>query len=294
MSEHPTHTGNSWFATVADAARRRWRSPVIVWVLWFVNVAALGGLVAWIFCDGKFSDVVLALRADLSARLGNGNEIGVWPQLASRVWALYIVGILAVGSAVGIFLGLFLGATTHRRVRSWFAFTLLLATWLTLFASWHELAWRGQVLRLRNQMDGFESVAASLRSDWPAVDGERPGIGPFMAYPIGGPRMLMMLTTPNLPNTRASISTVERSDDGALRFELTGDEPGVWLEWHPPGTAPQSFIGGLMSEYPLDRSEPLGQGWYLVRYQRASEVRGSTAPSSHRAGESVPPPSGDN
>ena len=156
------------------------------------------------------------------------------------------------------------------RVGHWLLVALLVAAWLTLFASWPELAWRGQVVRLRNNLDGLMQLAESLRSDWPATDGERQGLGPFMAYPIGRPTMLMMLTTPNVPGTRASIASVERSDEGALRFELAGDEPGVWLEWHPADKAPQSFVGGLLDEHRIECSERLGLGWYLVRYHGRS------------------------
>jgi gas vesicle protein len=47
---------------------------------------------------------------------------------------------VGLGGAIGVFAGLFLGPRSHRRLRSWLAFTVLVAAWLTLFVSWQELA----------------------------------------------------------------------------------------------------------------------------------------------------------
>jgi hypothetical protein len=60
---------------------------------------------------------------------------------------------------------------------------------------------------------------------------------------------------------------VERSEDGSLGFELRGDHSGAWLEWHPAGSTPRAFVGGLESKYNFRRAAPLGRGWYLVRYR---------------------------
>jgi hypothetical protein len=181
-------------------------------------------------------------------------------------------------STIGIFLGLFVGAHAHRRVRSWLAFTLLVAAWLTLLGSWHELAWHGQTFRMQRRLAGFETIAESLRSDWPTIDGERPHMGQFMAYPIGHPTMIMMLTKPDVPGTKTSFASVEHGQDGTLRFELTGDEPDGWLEWHPSGSVPESFVGGLQDERLLDRYAPLADGWYLARYTRGFVPRAMHGP----------------
>src|SRR5262245_40857570 len=177
--------------------------------------------------------------------LERGTSANAYTWYVGRVLLLTIAGIAAVVSAIGIFLGLFVGAHSHRRVRSWFAFTLLVAAWLTLLGSWRELAWHGQTFRMQHRLAAFETIAESLRSDWPTIDGERPHMGPFMAYPIGSPTMLMMLTKPDVLETKTSFASVEHDDDGTLRFELIGDEPDAWLEWHPPGSLPKSFVGGL-------------------------------------------------
>ena len=180
---------------------------------------------------------------------------------ASRLLAGLTIAALA--TAAGIFIALFAGSHAHRRLRSWFAFTLLVAAWLAVVVGWRELAWQGQRLRLRMDLDTFDTLAHSLRQDWPQTDGERSGLGSFMAYPQGTPQMLLVLK----PQSDPPVSAVERADDGTLGFELRDDESGAWLEWHPKGSMPQTFVGGLEAEYDLGRAAPLGRGWYLVRYR---------------------------
>jgi len=247
------------------AAVRRWfGSPLVGWGLWGANLAALFGLVAWIAWDGKFVATALVLKAELQTLVdGGAAAAGPAPQLGLRVTLLWALSAAAFATTLGIFVSLFAGAHTHRRLRSWLAFTMLVAAWLAVFVAWRELAWQGQRLRLRSSLSEFDAIAAALRDDWPAADGRRAGLGTFMAYPQGRPRMLLMLTS----NSRPAVAAVERADDGSLGFELSGPESGTWLEWHPAGSTPQTFTCGLENEYEFRRAAPLGGGWYLVRYR---------------------------
>lgn len=230
--------------------------------MWIANLVALGVMTAWIVLDAKFPATAHVQKGQMHALAGY-TITERWPQLGPRVAMLWIVLIVGVISTIGIFITLFVGAARYRGLRSWLAFTFLIAAWLTLLVAGREFAWQGQRLRLRLSLSEFDAIAASLRDDWPATDGERAGLGTFMAYPQGQPRMLMMLTS----ETDPPIAAVERSDDGALGFELRGDELGAWLEWHPAGSTPRAFTGGLESEYDFGRAAPLGRGWYLVRYR---------------------------
>ena len=76
----------------------------------------------------------------------------------------------------------------------------------------------------------------------------------------------MMLQDPTGPDS-AEFSLIERDPSGGLRFALSGAERGDWLEWHPAGHAPQSFIGGLEDRHELLQAAALGDGWHLARYQ---------------------------
>jgi hypothetical protein len=235
--------------------------------MWAVNLIALLTLLVLAVADPKFPAAAsqgLSLRGvvprDVQKLPDRGEEIG---QRESILMAIKMVGLLTITPIV---ITLFAGVERHRRLRKWFAFTALVAAWLTLFVSWPEIAWQGQRMRLWTQIDDFEPVAAELRDKWPGGDGELPKVGAFMAYPQGKPRTLLMLAQSEAqPGT--PFSAVERDDDGSLKFELAGDETGSWLEWHPAGSAPENFTGGLENTYTRGRSAPLGNGWYLVRYR---------------------------
>lgn len=248
----------------SDAAPRRERSFLIGRALWGINLVLLTGFALWIFNDPLFPSA--ARRVAATVHLMRGGVVATFGEAPSTTWRLTVLwgaNIAAITSLLLLGGTLFFGSTTHRRLRTWFAFTLLVAVWLTIFVAWRELAWQGQRLRLRATVDQFDAIAKSLRDDWPKADGERRGLGSFMAYPQGTPRMLMML----ISETDPQISAIERADDGALGFEIRGEEPGTWLEWHPVGSKPTTFRGGLEYEYDFGRASPLGRGWYLVRYR---------------------------
>jgi hypothetical protein len=243
--------------------------------LWCVNFALLVGLCVWAFVDARFGPTAHFLKADTQRLLGQSSHVWTYrsralePRLHALFWTLVSGGV----SGVILFVTMFFGPRRHRRMRSWLLFTGLLAGWLTALVSWPEIAWRGQQRRLQAELAGFERLAQSLRDDWPRRDGERPGLGPFNAYPVGKPRMLMMSTwAPHWPG-EIPIARVELTFGGALCFQLTGDESGAWLEWHPLGEKPTSFVGGRQDNHRLERSTPLGRGWFLVRYRELGSRR---------------------
>ncbi len=210
-----------------------------------------------------FGQAVVAQKAQLYALTHATLPIAPPRQLGYRVALLWGLSGVAASTLLGIFTLLFAGLSSHRSLRSWFALTLLVAAWLSVCVAWPEVAWQGQRLQTWSRLGEFESLAASLRDDWPAEDGNRAGLGSFMAYPKGKPHTLMLLTADSTP----PVSAVERTDDGALRFELRDAESGTWLEWQPTESVPHDFTGGLEQEYRVRRYSPLGRGWYLVRYQ---------------------------
>jgi hypothetical protein len=148
---------------------------------------------------------------------------------------------------------------------------------LGLAVSWQSLAAAGQQWRLGRQLDSFASLANHLQTEWPKSDSHLAGLGAFNAYPIGRPRTLLVIAAEQLADS-SPIAAVERSDAGALRFELAGDEAGAWLEWHPPGSQPASFTGGLEDERQLIDAAALNDGWYLTHYEAAPDAK--AAPST--------------
>jgi hypothetical protein len=235
----------------------------VIAVAWIVNVGLLIAACAWIFFDPGFMRPHM-VHAPLQQHLSL-----VVPQTAlmtqGRMEIFRWLTGAALATLAAIALGLLIGAPWNRRLRSWLAFTAIAAAWLALKTSWPELAWAGAQWRVGSTVAAFEAVAEPLRANWPAADGATDALGPFSAYPAGKPRMLMLLQ--QIPADRpARFTAIERSDRGGLRFELAGPEAGAWLEWHPPGEQPSVFVGGLETRYDLERSSPLGDGWFLTQY----------------------------
>lgn len=240
--------------------------------LWFqVQLAPI-----WLYCFSIILATALWLLLDPRAApafaefTGQRHEIAANPMfpvakgpvyLAARVlWKIGLFGFLV------LVLGLFFGSPKQRTLRSWLALTALVALWLGLFASWQEFAWAGQRWRLGRQLAPLQTLVDSLQQNWPSDDARLPGLGDFSAYPIGRPRTLLV-NAADPQATGPRITLVDRSADGALRFQIAGDETGAWLEWHPAGDHPASFTDGLEEAHTLDRASPLGDGWHLVRYR---------------------------
>ena len=256
--------------------------------LWGVNVCLLVGSVVWIAIDPvvarhlAYEQDRLALRSRVELiDLGQ-----VKPQVdpvatdSARARALSIITWLAIGCVAAVGLALVFGPQRHRRLRSWIAFTTLVAVWLGLAVAWRDVAWAGQRYRLSREAASLEPIAAALRERWPQSDGsDVPGLGPFMAYPPGQAKMLMLLHQVRPEGSSNAISAIERSDAGGLRFELADGDAGAWLEWHPAGESPASFRGGLEGAYELVRASDLGDGWYLARYRVPAVGEGTAAPS---------------
>lgn len=266
MTTEPTtdESSESGGVGLRSSIRRCIASPATGRTLWAASLIALVALVAWAASDVLFGQAVVAQKAQLYGLTHPAAAVTPPRQLGFRVPLLW--GLAGVGAVtlIGIFAMLFAGATPHRSLRSWFALTLLVAAWLSFYMAWPEIAWQGQRLSSWSQLGQFDVLAASLRDDWPVEDGDRLDIGSYMVYPKGKPRALLTLKSGPEP----PISAVERTDDGALRFELRDAIPGTWLEWQPAESAPHDFTGGLDQKYRLRRHSPLGRGWYLVRYQQ--------------------------
>lgn len=233
-----------------------------------VNLAALVALTVWALTDADFGRTVHWQLVELGRRPGESALplVRSWSRYGLSLAALK--ALLAVGLTTGLaaFVLLFVGHARQRGLRSWLALITVCCAWLALGVGWSDLAWWGKQRRVSARLPEFERAAELLSGRWPGQDGEVTGLGPFNAYPIGRPTMLLMLSEEGT-DVGARFLAVERGDDeGGLRFALAGKERGDWLEWHPAGRGPTSFTGGLGDRHALIRSAPLGQGWHLVRY----------------------------
>ena len=225
---------------------------------WFSQVAVLVATTLWAFCDPYFEATIQALPARNAESAAHCGTL--------RLAVVYLIITFAVLTKLRLFWGFVGTPARFRSLKALLCITTLIGLWCALAIQLPAVAWRGKQVRLAARLAEFELIAKSLRSHWPTDDGERPELGPFMAYPFGVPSTLVLLTPPTLSTSGTSICTVERLPTGAVLFRLSGIEEGDWIEWHPEHQQPRSFTGGLGDSYVLYAKLELGQGWYLVRY----------------------------
>ncbi|PQO42130.1 hypothetical protein [Blastopirellula marina] len=280
----PSSAKESSIETPLAPRRSRWSQlfTAILWLRdltlrrhplfwWSINAAALLLLAGWIIWDARFSST----WDQLEYEFGLAPDTSKLDEFASTFllqWKIYLLAgslIVATVSLVLMTIGLTMGARGHRALSSWMVALSLGCCWLGLATGWSEMVWVGKRLRIDSHVAAFQDVTQSLKNDWPDQDGERPPLGPFMAYPAGKAKTLILLTTPELEQHGLTFSSIERSDHGGIRYQLSGNERGVWLEWHPDGQEPASFVGGLLEPHYLQRSVSLGDGWFLTRYEQA-------------------------
>ncbi|KAA5541944.1 hypothetical protein FYK55_16235 [Roseiconus nitratireducens] len=229
----------------------------------------MAALSLWAASDPWFEIMLQHLQGLFVAPAATIQETMAWVGLGRLLSLLLLVTVAGGGAAVWV-MALCRRAGHDRSLvslRSLVALTGVMALWCSLFLNHSAIAWQGKRVRLALQRDRFDSIARPLRNDWPTRDGSLQHLGPYMAYPFGKPRTLILLTSPSVTGTQLCISAIERCDSGALKLQLAGPDGGDWAEWHPPSSQPGSFTGGLNEHHDLQASLELGGGWYLVRYR---------------------------
>lgn len=227
--------------------------------LWLLNLATLAALVGWVLIDARGGASWFSLlNSDLPLQTLTRRD-------GSLSLLLALLGVGCAGLAVA-WLTILCGPTQYRRLIAWLATTGLTCLWLGLAINMPQLIWQGHRMRLQAALPNYELATRSLRTAWPVADGEDGVLGPFSAYPIAQPKTLLLLSRPQFASgTR--VTAIERTDAGGIRLELAGKERGVWLEWHPDGHSPESFVGGLEDSHKLEKFSPLGNCWYVARYK---------------------------
>ncbi len=239
-------------------------------VLWTICSAALIVIVCWAYLDPDFVALVnsviprWAVASDCDVPLTLDRSL-----LGSRRVYLIVALAIAAISWLTMLMAALIGPVRSRGLQAWMMIMTLAAVWLFAGTNWIHIARLGKIHRLRASIDRFEALASPLRKAWPESDGQSNELGPFMAYPVGRPSVLMLLTMPLPSDDRPGISVVERGSQGQLRFQLAGRERGNWIEWHPEDSHPTSFVGGLLNVYVLKRADPICDQWFLTDYRNS-------------------------
>ncbi|HEX3600505.1 MAG TPA: hypothetical protein VHU84_10210 [Lacipirellulaceae bacterium] len=237
------------------------------WLLsgaWLINAGLLLAGYTVVFAYPRSSELIEEVRAAIAAGHWQAEfTADPMPLLCAMAFALTT---LAVSTLLIAFGGIFVGPARFRSTRMWLLLTALVAGWLGLVMIWPEVYWRGQQHRAERELLSAAKLVASLNAHWPSEDDELPNLGPFMAYPKGDVRVLMPLAGAHFPGTDVWFSTVERTGNDVMRFELAGGESDAWLEWRRDGSVPGDFVGGLETQYTLSKFVRLAPHWFLVRY----------------------------
>lgn len=257
--------------------KNSWRDRLIRWMLalaWTTNVAILVAAAIWIFSDGRSLKSIELVGREIGS-LSLLQTPRATPRLPVAVNVAKAGVLLALGTLAVVFGGLFFGTQFFRGLRQWLLFVTLICAWLGLLTTWPELYWYGQQVRLRRHVQAYNAFASELQTDWPRQDGEMPEMGPYLAYPIGEPTMLLFLGAGMIPNTPIRIAAIERPSDEAMHFELAGAEIGACLAWRLDDSPPTAYLGGLDTENQIVRYARLAPNWYLVRYKTSAATHSS-------------------
>lgn len=261
-----------------------------VWIartLWLLHLAALLTLGLWACADPLFEPMLGWLSQTLLGGERPDAWLAAWNTAFGPGRLALLIAILSVAAATagGWFAALLArgagasagpngpsagplgGPSAGKSLRSLVAVTAVAALWCALAVNYQAIAWQGKRARMVGRVVALEALAEPLRAEFPRGDGDLPALGSFMAYPFGTPSVLVLLQPPCVGSGEVCIAAVQRGERGDLKFQLTGIDGGDWAEWHPPGSQPASFVGGLGDRHQLQSSLGLGQGWHLVRYR---------------------------
>jgi hypothetical protein len=250
---------------------------------WTLNFALLVATFVWIVHDGRSQRIIQSLERWLGLGESLSSTGPIYTTIPVAVQGVGLGLAVAACSLAVMFFSLIVGASHFRTTRWWLLFVGAVCGWLGLFTTWPEIYWRGQQHRIHASLDSAADILQIVTTNWPASDGEIAGVGAFLAYPTEAPTTLLMLGEGVSPQAAIHFSAIERTADGTIRFELAGRETGAWLEWRPDELPPGSFVGGLQTNYTIERSTQLTPHWYLVRY-RASAANLKQAESDSRTG----------
>lgn len=231
--------------------------------LWGLSLLLLVAVAVCAYFDPLYVASVIGFIPEDSSNY----VIGFPVDTSGRRIATLSGGILVLAIFILLLAGAWRGPKPYRSLKSLLMFTTLACLWIGLAFSLENIAWFGKQARIGSLLGAIEPITDELTKDWPSRDGKSPTLGPYKTYPLRNPTTLILMISPQLPESRVRLTQVIRSEQGALRFLLAGSEHGDWLEWHPEDSKPTQFSDRYhVVERALSRSTDLGDGWYLVRY----------------------------
>ncbi len=237
-----------------------------------VCIAYLG----WIIIDAQFPMTVFVVRHSVGLQQLDPDTSVVayglwgmmwdgvrsWDSLGPRLLLFVILAITAVTDSLLMLLQFLRRATIRRML----LIVLVICAWLSLLMSYRQVNEWAVLRRAKSALSRFELAANPLSQHWPTENGILPEAGRFYTYSDKHPDLLLLHGRKNYPIREDFGHIIEQSEQGAIRFDLSG-ATDCQIEFHPDGSTPASYSTKL-SRSTMTPSEviKLKENWYLVRY----------------------------
>jgi hypothetical protein len=187
---------------------------------------------------------------------------------------LWVQLLAIVTSSVGTvtLLGFLFGPKQFRAIKCLLGFMLLSGGWLLMLTQWDRIHYLGRTIFVSSESRPVAEFADRVNRNWNAlvknIDNEsQVELSSFNAYPIHMPTMLMFLGDQTIPNSPLAFRAIEREEDQAIRFELSGENLGYWIERRYDRKEPTDFVGGLAEAYRVGKYRKIADQLYLVDYR---------------------------
>lgn len=242
---------------------------LVLWC-WVISLLTPFLFFGWLLYDGYASrslsgtwvDLFETPKAEPLTQALSGPRL-LWVQLIT----------IATGTTGSVILfGFLFGPKQFSGIRCLLGFMLLSGGWLLNLTQWDRIHHVGRTIYVSSEARSVAEFADRVHRNWPAlvknIDNEcQFELSSFNAYPIYKPTMLMFLGDQEIPNSPLLFRAIEREDDKAIRFELSGENLGYWIERRYDSQEPSDFIGGLAETYHIGKSRRIADQLYLVDYR---------------------------
>ena len=231
-----------------------------------VSVVTLLMFVLWVVLDASFGQMVRFVKGGFDVVAGAGYA---WDALALRIAGLFFLASSAVAAFATLVVRQVVGEKTGRSICAMLLLTTIVAGWLGLFTAYGTIERIGEYVRLKRDLHKFKNAAGKLLKRWPTENGSLPEAGQYLAFPLKHPDTILIqgVVARGCPFRETIGFFVNNTPNGGLRFSLYGKDEQDWVEYHPDGQGPQSFVLSARDmELRLERVVKLEKYWYWTRY----------------------------
>jgi len=249
-----------------------WRWALrLCWVISFVMPVVF---LAWLLYDGYASRALSGTWMDLlevpqrETQQEPLSQSLIGPRL---YWVQFIAITASLTSSLSV-LGFLFGPRPFSGLKSLFGFVLLSGCWLLMLTQWDRIHYLGRSAFVTATSSSVTEFADRVNQNWNALVTNTNNecqieLSSFNAYPLYNPTMMMFLGDQSIPNSPLLFRAIERDEERAIRFELSGENLGYWIERRYDRKEPTDFIGGLAEAYRVGKYRKIADQLYLVDYR---------------------------